>query len=162
MRRSSHIPVLSKERLSTDCVHITMSSNEDRDRLFKMLSEIDLEYPVDVQIKRAKKDRTLQQNRMMWQWWRDAERQGDMKSWEYRAYCKLHFGIPILRRDSEKFKAVYDSNVKPYSYEEKLAFMVEPWDFEVTSLMSVKQHSEFLEMVERHLREIGIELTVVS
>ena len=59
--------VLNKEQLSTDCLHITMSSNEDRDRLFKMLSEIDLEYPVDVQIKKAKKDRTLQQNRMMWQ-----------------------------------------------------------------------------------------------
>lgn len=46
---------LNKERLSTDCLHMTMNNNEDRDRLFKMLSEIDLEYPVDVQIKKAKR-----------------------------------------------------------------------------------------------------------
>ena len=40
--------------------------------------------------------------------------------------------------------------------------MVEPFDFEVTSLMNIKQHSEFLDMVERHLREQGFELTQVS
>ena len=85
-----------------------------------------------------------------------------MKAWEYKAHCKLHFGIPILRRDSEKFKEVYDRDVKPYTYEQKLSFMVEPWNFEVTKLMNIKQHSEFLDMVERHLREQGFQLTEVS
>jgi hypothetical protein len=154
--------VLNKERLSTDFLHITMSSNEDRDRLFKMLSEIDLEYPVDVQIKKAKKDRTLQQNRMMWQWWRDAEEQGDMKAWEYRAYCKLHFGVRILQRDSLEYREKYQRIIRPMAYEQKLELMVEPFDFPVTSAMTVKQHSEFLDKTAQHLRELGIHLTAME
>lgn len=153
---------LNKERLSTDCLHMTMNNNEDRDRLFKMLSEIDLEYPVDVQIKKAKKDRTLQQNRMMWQWWRDAEEQGDMKSWEYRAHCKLHFGVRILQRDSPEYREKYQRIIRPMAYEQKLELMVEPFDFPVTSAMTVKQHSEFLDKTAQHLRELGINLTALE
>ena len=153
---------LSKERLATDCVEMTIDNREGLDNMMKMLGQIELEYPISVQIQKKGKRRTNTQSNTANKWYRDCEKQGDMKAWEYRAYCKLHFGIPILRRDSEKFKAVYDSRVKPYSYEQKLSFMVEPFDFEVTSLMNIKQHSEFLDMVERHLREQGFELTQVS
>jgi hypothetical protein len=152
---------LSKERLATDCVEMTIDNREGLDNMMKMLGQIELEYPISVQIQKKGKRRTNTQNNTANKWYRDCEKQGDMKAWEYRAYCKLHFGIPILRRDSEKFKEVYDSRVKPYSYEQKLSFMVEPFDFEVTSLMNIKQHSEFLDMVERHLREQGFELTEV-
>jgi len=153
--------LINKERLATEFVHMTIENQEGLDNMMQMLGKIELEFPVDVQIQKHSKKRTNPQNNTANKWYRDCEKQGDMKAWEYRAYCKLHFGIPILRRDNLKFKEVYDRTVKPYSYEEKLSFMVEPWSFEVTSLMNVKQHSEFLDMVERHLREQGFHLTEV-
>ena len=78
-----------------------------------------------------------------------------------KAYCKLHFGVPILRRDSVKYKEAYDEKVKAFPYETKLMFMAEPYSFPVTSMMNVAQHSEFLEMVERHFSQEGFELTEV-
>ena len=153
---------LSKERLATECVRMTIQNQEGLDNMLNMLGQIELEFPIDVQIEKHKKKRTTTQNNTANKWYRDCEAQGDMKAWEYKAHCKLHFGIPILRRDSEKFKEVYDRDVKPYTYEQKLSFMVEPWSFEVTKLMNIKQHSEFLDMVERHLREQGFQLTEVS
>jgi len=98
--------ILSKEKLATECVRMTIQNQEGLDNMMHMLGQIELEFPIDVQIEKHKKKRTATQNNTANKWYRDCEKQGDMKAWEYRAYCKLHFGIPILRRDSEKFKAV--------------------------------------------------------
>ncbi len=63
---------------------------------------------------------------------------------DVRAISKLHVGVPILRAEDEAFRAKYDERVKPFPYEQKLAFMVEPFEFPVTSLMSVRQMSEYI------------------
>jgi len=47
-------------------------------------------------------------------------------------------------------------------YGQKLELMVEPFDFPVTSAMTVKQHSEFLDKTAQHLRELGIHLTAME
>tara|TARA_R110002126_G_scaffold160178_1_gene307729 strand:- start:2129 stop:2602 length:474 start_codon:yes stop_codon:yes gene_type:complete len=153
--------ILSKN-LATDQLHMTLRDQEGLDNLFKMLGTIEFDFPIDVQIQKARKERTFLQNRTAWQYWRDAEAQGDMKAWEYRAYCKLHFGVPILRRDSYEYKELYDLKVKPYNYEQKLSFMMEPFDFPVTRAMNVRQHSEFLDRTARHLQELGFQLTEVK
>jgi hypothetical protein len=62
-----------------------------------------------------------------------------MKAWEYRSYAKLHFGVPILRRDSESYKEKYDRIVKPLSLiQVKRELMVEPMEFPVSSVPSTK------------------------
>ena len=122
-------------------------------------SKIELEYPIDVVIKRATKSRSLAQNRTQWQWFKDAASQGDQKAWEYRGYCKLHFGVPILRRDSLEYREKYDRIIRPMSYEQKLELMVEPFDFPVTSAMNVAQHGEFLDSVKQHFESVGFKLT---
>jgi hypothetical protein len=93
------------------------------------------------------------QNRMVWQWFRDAEKQGTMKAWEYRSYAKLHFGVPILRRDSESYKEKYDRIVKPLSYEVKRELMVEPMEFPVSSAFNKRQMVEWLDAVKYWLGE---------
>ena len=63
-------------------------------------------------------------------------------------FCKLHFGVPILRMGDE-FREKYDRAVKPMAYEDKLTLM--EW-FPVTSLMTTPQLSEYLEKVQDHYR----------
>ena len=93
------------------------------------------------------KSRTNAQNRLQRQWGNDLESQGDMKAEEYRAHNKLHFGVPILRANNEKFRLQYDEVVKPLPYEAKLKLMMEPIDFPVTRLMSVSDFKQYLDQV---------------
>ena len=67
------LPVLNKEKLRTEDVHLVMRSGNDLDGLFKMLSQFEFDFPLDIQIKKARKDRTLLQNRTQWPYDRDWE-----------------------------------------------------------------------------------------
>lgn len=148
-----------KGLLKASEIHMVLHSDEDKNKLLKFLEQIELEYPIDVVIKKATKSRSLAQNRTQWQWFKDAASQGDQKAWEYRGYCKLHFGVPILRRDSLEYREKYDRIIRPMSYEQKLELMVEPFDFPVTSAMNVAQHGEFLDSVKQHFESVGFKLT---
>ena len=145
--------------LSASEIHMVLHDEEDKNSLLTTLQQIELQYPIDVVIKKASRSRSLSQNRTQWQWFRDAESQGDQKAWEYRAYCKLHFGVPILRRDSPEYRAKYDRIIRPMPYEQKLELMVEPFDFPVTSAMNIAQHGAFLDEVKQHFEGLGFQLT---
>lgn len=137
-----------------------ISNPEDLDLLNKYLSKHKLPMTVVVENGLQKK-RSNDQNRLQRFWLNEAEEQGDMTAEEYRAYCKLHFGVPILRNQCDEFKEAYDSKVKHcYSYEQKLNMMMIPCDFPVTRLMTVKQHQQFLDKMYVHFSSIGIGLTV--
>lgn len=104
--------------------------------------------------------RSAQQNRLNRQWMLDIANQLD--GWtaeDARGYCKLHFGIPILRNEDEAFCQEYDAVIRPLPYEMKLKLMKVPFDFGVTRLMSVKQQTAYLDEVNRHFSEQGVILT---
>lgn len=62
-----------------------------------------------------------------------------------KCVSKLHCGVPLLRAESDDFRQRYDNLIKNrFNYEEKIKLM--EW-FPVTSLMTVKQMSEYLERV---------------
>ena len=103
--------------------------------------------------------RSNEQNRLQRQWLNEAEEQGDMTAEEYRGFCKLHFGVPIMRRDSEDFREKYDRIIKPHTYEDKLTMMMVPLDFPVTRAMSTKQKTEYLDAMYNHFRGLGFQLT---
>lgn len=105
------------------------------------------------------KCRSLEQNRLQRLWLQEAGKQGDMSAEEYRGYCKLRLGVPILRRDSEVFREQYDRIIKPLPYEDKLQMMMEPLDFPITRLMSKNQKTEYLDAMYQHLRGLGFQLT---
>lgn len=105
--------------------------------------------------------RTKAQNRLANKWYGEiSEQKGDSTTQEVRAYCKLTIGVPILRSQNEAFRERYDEILKPLSYEQKLAIMSEPLNLPVTSLMSTKQLTEYLEAIIRHFGEQGIVLTM--
>lgn len=103
--------------------------------------------------------RSLEQNKLQRLWINELAKKGDMTAEEYRAYCKLHFGVPILRHENEKFCQLYDKKVKWRPYADKLEFMAEPFDFPVTRLMTVKQHKQYLDAIYVHYTGLGYKLT---
>ncbi|MBA4220199.1 MAG: hypothetical protein C0458_05655 [Methylobacterium sp.] len=104
--------------------------------------------------------RSARQNRLNRQWMLDIAR--DLDGWEVeyaRGYCKLHFGIPILRAEDDAFCHEYDAIVRPLAYEHKLKLMMVPFDFGVTRRMTTKQQTAYLDAVHRHFSEQGVALT---
>lgn len=106
------------------------------------------------------KARSSEQNRLQMQWVKEiAEQRGDMAPEDVRAECKLQFGVPILRHESEAFREAYDRLIKPMPYPTKLALMREPFDFAVTRLMTTKQIAAYLDAIHAHFTALGIILT---
>ena len=54
-----------------------------------------------------KQKRTDPQSDLQFVWYTIAEQQGDMTASEYRAVCKLDFGVPILCRDDAEYKQAF-------------------------------------------------------
>ena len=102
-------------------------------------------------------DRSLDQNALQFLWANEtALQRGDRTFEEVRHDWKLRHGVPILRRDSEEFRAIYDALLKPLPFTGKLKLM---GFIDVTSKMGVKQMREYLDTVERECLEMGIRLT---
>lgn len=71
--------------------------------------------------------------------------QDDALGW--KDYCKLHFGVPILRADpnDSTFRDFYDENIKHLPYESKLKFMRY---IPITSIMNTEQMSKYLDSMK--------------
>ena len=80
---------------------------------------------------------------------------GDRSADDVRAECKLHCGVPLLRAEDEAFREKYDQHVRGLPYETKLAIMVEPFEFPVTRLMSVKQMASYITSMLSHFDAQG-------
>ena len=105
--------------------------------------------------------RTDKQNRLFHLWVGEIQRQSQEESHEWwRGYCKLTIGVPILRHADEAFREAYDRSVKGLPFEHKIRCMMEPIAMPVTSRMTTKQMTQFLDGVHRHFAEQGIDLSV--
>lgn len=134
-----------------------IETNSDKAMLVRFIESQPL--PFAASITRGGK-RSLEQNRLQRLWLNEiSEQMGDRTPEEIRGYCKLHFGVPILRDQDEVFREKYDKAVKPLPYEQKLAIMTEPLDLPVTRLMTTKQHASYLDAIHKHFSEQGIVLT---
>ena len=112
-----------------------------------------------IEVKEGVRGRTIEQNKLQRKWMLEAQDQGDMTAEEYRGYCKLHFGVPMLRAESDEFAAKYDQYVRPLPYETKMALMMEPFDFPVTRLMDTAQKGRYLDQIYVYLTGLGFKLT---
>lgn len=113
----------------------------------------------------TKRNRTLDQNALwaaMYQ--RISETLSDGSAAdieEQKAYCKLMIGVPILRRDCERFNRGYHEFFlnRPYSHQ---IFLMGPNPlfgvdgFPVTRLLDTKQGAEYTESVVEHFVSKGV------
>lgn len=134
-----------------------LETEQDRTMLLRFIEQQAL--PLTVELTKGK-HRTTEQNRLQRQWMNDlAEQKPEQTAEEWRGYCKLHFGVPILRAESEGFAAVYDEVIRPLPYEAKLKTMMVPIDLPVTSKMTTKQKTAYLDAIQKHFSEQGVVLT---
>jgi hypothetical protein len=132
-------------------------TEEDRERVIKLLRAREL--PCTVSMAKGA-PRSIEQNKLQRKWMLELQEQGDQTAEEYRAYCKLHFGIPILRAESDEFKEKYDRLIRPLDYEVKLEYMKVPFDFPVTRIMTTKQTTTYLDNIYNFYSSNGLMLTV--
>jgi len=127
----------------------------------QLISDIKgMELPLTIAIKDGA-DRTLAQNRLVNGWYADAANWlGDIEAWQVRAECKLNIGVKMLVTEDDTFREKWHRMIMDrYTYEEKLEFMSEPWDFPVTRLMSKPQMSRYMNAVWDKYRPQGVPLT---
>ncbi len=117
-------------------------------------------YPFTLQVfKGDRKHRSLEQNDLSHVWYREIANQGKQHTIdEVKRECKLTIGIPILRAISDEFRATWDVFVKnnpDASYEERLKLMDM---IDVTSIMTTKQMSEYLDNLYWKYTQAGYHL----
>lgn len=101
------------------------------------------------------KGRSLDQNAISHAWYEQVARElreDDARG--VKRFCKLHFGIGILRAEDEEFRESYDAVIKHHlSYEQKLVAMDM---LPVTSRMTTKQISQYMQDMQDHYRMKGV------
>lgn len=103
--------------------------------------------------------RSSAQNRLAHRWFADVARQfGDQTAEDVRAECKLRFGVPILRAESEAFRLSYDRTMRHLPYEAQIE-AIKAFDLPVTRLMTVQQMSAFINAVQHAYARQGVRLT---
>jgi len=139
--------------MTTRIIH----TERDRQSLIALIAGRALPFHVAIS---KKEKRSVEQNRLQRLWLNEAAEQlEEYTAEEYRGYCKLIFGVPILRADDEEFCRVYDLVIRPLPYEKKLLAMQVPLDLPVTSMMTTKQKTTYLDAMWHHFQGLGVKLT---
>lgn len=101
------------------------------------------------------KPRTIDQNAHSHVWYEQiASELREDDALGVKCFCKLQFGVPILRAEDEEFRAFYDASIKSsLSYEQKLTAMK---FLPVTSLMTRAQLRRYCETMQEHYQERGV------
>lgn len=133
--------------------HRIIQNQADMDAFVEFLPSLTLPFTVEwVQ----GRDRSGEQNRLMWKWASEAGQQMGETPDEVQRRWKLHHGVPILREDSEEFRQFYDRALKGLPYTLKLeAMRFVP----VTSEMKVRQMVKFMDAIWKECGEQRIALT---
>jgi len=115
--------------------------------------------PFESIIRALKNDRSAQLNAMLYSWYHAAARAtGEDTPAGIRGFCKLHFGVPIMRAQDPQFNLDYTNAVIGLPYESKIKLMsVDGW-FPVSSLMKTGPFIEYLKDIQSHYAEQGVQL----
>ena len=136
-----------------------VGDKKDLFRLFDHLSGIKDSFTVTV--KEGEETRRDRQNRLAFLWYKDIAQQiEDHTVEEARAISKLHCGVQLLVNQEEAFREQWQRLIRDrFTYEEKLELMLEPADYPVTRIMSVKQMTGYLDRMQRYWAPRGVVLT---
>lgn len=113
-----------------------------------------------LKLTKYQKKRTLDQSAQSFVWYSQLARElpeDNEQGW--RRFCKLHFGIAILRAQDSEFRTLYDKCIRQsLSYEEKLKAMdVLP----VTSRMNTELFNLYFTAMQDHFIKLGVSLEFI-
>ena len=96
-----------------------------------------------------KETRSEKQNNLMHKWYSElAKHTGNGLAHETR-YCKLHFGVPIVRLKDNDYRRLYNKAILNLTYEEKLE-MMDIWPVTRKPYMKTKMMAEYLTEIDRY------------
>lgn len=99
------------------------------------------------------------QQRLSFRWYQDiANQTGDRTMEEVRADCKVTHGIPILSADDAAFREGWARGIGRFTFDGQRE-IVRLMQMPVTSLMTVKQMTAYLDAVQGEYLQQGIRLT---
>ena len=116
-----------------------------------------LPFPVRVAALTGEEDRTKAQNRLIHEWFADVGNQTGESAKEVKLRAKLDIGCPILCRDDPEFSEFFDLGLKHLPYDKQRRSMK---FVPVTSILTVRQMSEFMDQFEKEHRAQGLYLTI--
>ena len=123
------------------------------------LRGLDYSVPKQVIIEDYKKNRNNAQNRLINKCYTDIGKDPKGSGYAYeRGFYKFNLGCPILVRDSEDFAEFYNTLLEMYEYEEMIKVMSTNI-ISVSSIMNVKQCSEYIDNIYQSAHERGIHLS---
>tara|TARA_A200000113_G_scaffold199871_1_gene192746 strand:- start:131 stop:601 length:471 start_codon:yes stop_codon:yes gene_type:complete len=114
---------------------------------------------VDVKVRESAPSRIDAMKALQHHWYNELSRKTGKSAKYMNAYCKLVFGVPILRELDAAFKATYDQVIKPLSQKQKIRFMAPPMSMAVTSNFNVKQMHRYLNAIKAWADKKGYRLT---
>lgn len=110
---------------------------------------------LEVNVKEGK-GRSVEQNAVLHGWFGQVAR--ELREYDERGvkrFCKLHFGVPILRAEDDDFRVAYDRVIRPLGYEDRLVAMdILP----VTSAMTTIQLDRCMTDIQDHYQKQGVAL----
>jgi len=137
-------------------VNIVVNSDPSLQDAIGILRELYVKHRYVKLAVKTGKDRSISQNSILHVWIEQIAREiRDEDALGHKCYIKLHYGVPIMRAESEEFREAYDQVIKPLPYEKKLIAM-RCWP--CTSLMSKPQLSKLLEIVQEEYAVRGVML----
>jgi len=134
----------------------------DMHRLSRRLRTIqkampDKEYVVKISDQKEK--RKDAQNRLSHHWYGEISVQKYESISDSRAFCKLHFGVPIACEKWPDFLAFWEKIKASYSYQEQLKIMLPPVELAITRDFNTKEMVGYLTAIETHMSNDGIRLS---
>jgi len=129
-----------------------------------LLSNIPIDGNTVVQIKSTKTSSLAKQRSLTWRWMKEIKRsgmEGDRDKEEIYTRMKWRFALPIMLRDSDIFRIVYNSFIKSIegSLEYKKYCKLFTESYISTDKMNKEQREEYLNNVKSYWKEKGLSLS---
>lgn len=145
-----------------DAIKISVNSSSRLSEAITKLTAMYREKKYVVVSMRPGKDRTLDQNALwfaMYQRIAQMTEIGDVE--DARRYCKLHFGVPIMRKADEGFCHAWNVSFLMLTYEKKLELMgpcalFGPDGFPVTRLFDRGQGVAYTDKIATEFGDKGV------
>lgn len=135
---------------------LIINSEQVRSRAVHIIQGLPLDVVHQVCIKPYKRDRSAEQNALMWKWLTIIGAElGNTKDEQHDIY-KLMFLVPIFIRDNQDYAEMWRTVSALGSYEAMLKREI--LKLTSTTQANVKQMSEYLDDIQRNAAELGIRL----
>jgi hypothetical protein len=100
--------------------------------------------------------RTMNQNALLHKWFGQIAKQQDETASAVKGYCHRHFGLPIRLRNPQ-FAWVWKHSGESLNYEQQCSLLASGV-LRISSGMTTKELSEYMDEIEQHYRPKGVHL----